>query len=99
MEVFQYLCGINGAEQLYFGSNNWYRTRPNYLKCTDCNARLSTKGTMYLDLCLKEPSKPLSQHRGHNPVSDGEYNIRRHFKIIKERISNKTKVWTSTIFE
>ena len=99
MEEFQYLYGINGGEQLYFESNTWYQTRPNYWKCTDCNARLSTKGTMHVDMCLKDPSKPLPQHRGHNPVSTDEFKIRRHFWHIKQRITNELELWPSTIFD
>ena len=104
MEQFQYLNGINGAEQLYFDSNTWYQTRPNYWKCTieqtiECNARLSTKGTIHDDLSLKDTAKPLPQHRGHNPVSEEEYKIRQHFWFIKQRITNEIELWPSTIFD
>ena len=99
IEKIIYLCGINGAEQLYFGSNTWYLTCPGYWKCTDCNAPLYTKGTMHVVLCLNEPSKPLPQNRGHNSVFDREYKIRRHFKIIKEKITNETEALSCTIFD
>ena len=82
MENFQYLNGINGAEQLYFDSNTWYQTRPNYWKCTECNARLSTKGTIHVDLSIKDKNKLLPQHRGHNPVSEEEYKIRRKQYLV-----------------
>ena len=59
--------------------------RPNYWKCTECNARLSTKGTIHDDLSLKDTAKPLPQHREHNPVSEPEYKIRLHFWFIKQR--------------
>ena len=77
MDEFQYINGINRAEQLYFGSNTWFQTRPNYWKCTDFNVRLSSKGTMHVDRSLKN----LTKHPGHNQVSIDEFIISRHFGI------------------
>ena len=54
---------------------------------------------MHQDLSLKDASKPLPQHHGHNPVSNDEYKIRRHFWFIMERIKNEHDVWPSTIFD
>ena len=67
--TLQYLIGINDAEQIYFAANTWYQMRPNYWKCTSCDARLSTTGSMHVGLSLKDANKPLPQHRGHDPVS------------------------------
>ena len=37
---------------------------------------------------LKDPNKPLPKHSNrHEPVSEEEYKIRRHFTVIKQRIS------------
>ena len=100
MDPFQYLNEINGAEQLYFDSNTWYKTRTNYWKCTPCNYRLSTKGTIHVDLSLKDPTKTLPHHIGHDPVSEEEFKIRGHFCHIfaQERIKNEIEFWPSTIF-
>ena len=47
----------------------------------------------------KDPSKPLPHHRGHNPVSTDEFEIRRNFWHIKQRITNELEFWPSTIFD
>ena len=54
---------------------------------------------MHVDLCLKDPSKPLPQRRGYNLVSTDEFKIRRHFWLIKQRITNELELWPSTIFD
>ena len=54
---------------------------------------------MHVDLSLKDLAKPLTQHPGHNPVSIDEFKIRRHFRHIKQRISNELELWPSTIFD
>ena len=98
-EQFQYLGGINDGEQLYFDGNICYKIRDNYWKCSSCKARLSTKGKIKVDLRLKNVFEPLPKHLGHEPVSEEEYKIRRHFFIIKQRISTEIHVWPSTIFD